>query len=59
MDLKLDQDLLTAEGYSREVAQLEKIQEIIRQDGEIADDYLVLNQIIKSLEINGFLERGN
>lgn len=59
MDLKLDQDLLTAEGYSREVAQLEKIQEIIRQDGEIADDYLVLNQIIKSLELNGFLERGN
>lgn len=59
MDLKLDQDLLTAEGYSREVAQLEKIQEIIRQDGEIADDYLVLNQIIKSLEINGFLKRGN
>ena len=59
MDLKLDQDLLTAEGYSREVAQLEKIQEIIRQDGEIADDYLVLDQIIKSLELNGFLERGN
>lgn len=53
MNLEIDQNLLN-DGTSREVAMLEKIQAIIAQDGEVADDYLVLEQIIKSLEINGF-----
>lgn len=55
MNYELDQDLI-ADGASREVAMLEKIQQIIAQDGEIASDYQVLDQIIKSLEVNNFIK---
>ena len=55
LDYALDQTLIITEGASREVAMLEKISEILGQDGEQVTDEQALTQIITALQFNKFI----